>query len=57
MSWSIAVSEKFQVMNSMIGRSPTMAAPMPIPAKPVSAIGVSITRRSPKRSSMPSDTL
>ncbi len=57
MSWSMAVSEKFQVMNSMIGRSPIMAAPMPTPAKPVSAIGVSITRASPKRASMPSETL
>ncbi|CAN5817345.1 hypothetical protein BH11MYX4_BH11MYX4_51100 [soil metagenome] len=41
----------------MIGRSPTIAAPTPIPAKPPSAIGVSITRRSPNFSSMPSLTL
>ena len=34
-------------MNSMIGRSPTIAAPMPTPAKPLSAIGVSMTRCSP----------
>ena len=47
MIWSIATSEKFQVMNSMIGRSPIIAAPMPTPAKPHSAMGVSITRFSP----------
>ena len=32
-------------MNSMTGRRPTIAAPMPMPAKPSSAIGVSMTRR------------
>ena len=36
-----------QLMNSMIGRSPTIAAPTPRPEKPASLIGVSITRRGP----------
>ena len=31
-------------MNSMIGRRPTIAAPTPMPAKPPSAMGVSMTR-------------
>ncbi len=47
MIWSIASSEKFQVIISMIGRKPTMAAPTPIPANPSSVIGVSMMRRSP----------
>ena len=46
-----------QLMNSMIGRSPTMAAPTPRPEKAASLIGVSITRRGPNLSSIPSDTL
>ena len=49
--------EKLKVMNSMIGRSPTIAAPTPMPAKPSSVIGVSTTRISPNFSSMPFDTL
>ena len=44
-------------MSSMIGRSPTMAAPMPTPTKPPSAMGVSMTRRSPNFFSSPFDTL
>src|SRR4051812_41782404 len=44
-------------MNSTIGRSPVMAAPMPMPEKPASEIGVSITRRGPNLSSIPSETL
>ena len=56
-SWSAATRLKFQVMNSMIGRSPTMAAPMPRPAKPFSMMGASMTRFSPKRFSIPCDTL
>src|SRR6188768_4144664 len=52
-TWSIATSEKLKVMNSMIGRSPFMAAPTPIPAKPSSDIGVSITLLSPNSSSIP----
>ena len=44
-------------MNSMIGRSPTIAAPTPMPAKPISAIGVSMTRRSENRWSSPCVTL
>ena len=42
--WSIATRLKLNVMNSMIGRSPAIAAPMPMPAKPSSEIGVSTTR-------------
>ena len=48
MIWSIACMAKFQVMNSTIGRSPAMAAPTPMPAKPCSVIGVSITRLCPE---------
>jgi hypothetical protein len=48
---------KFQVMNSMIGRSPTIAAPTPTPAKPSSVIGVSTTRISPNSCRSPFDTL
>ena len=44
----MARSAKFQVMNSMTGRSPTMAAPTPTPAKPSSVIGVSTTRIGPE---------
>jgi hypothetical protein len=44
-------------MNSITGRSPTIAAPTPRPAKPSSVIGVSTTRSSPNRSSSPFDTL
>ena len=52
-TWSKATSEKLNVMNSIIGRSPTMAAPIPIPAKPFSLMGVSIILAGPKRSSNP----
>jgi hypothetical protein len=38
-------------MNSIIGRSPTIAAPMPKPANPFSLIGVSMMRLGPKRCS------
>ncbi len=55
--WSKARMAKFQVMNSMTGRIPVIAAPTPRPAKPSSVIGVSTTRISPKRSSSPLDTL
>ena len=47
MIWSIACMAKFQVMNSTIGFRPASAAPTPMPAKPCSVIGVSITRLSP----------
>ena len=50
-------NEKLKVMNSMIGRNPTMAAPTPRPANPFSEIGVSIIRLGPKRSSKPCETL
>ena len=40
----MASSEKFQVIISMMGRRPTIAAPTPTPAKPSSVIGVSTTR-------------
>ena len=46
-----------QLMNSMIGRRPIIAEPIPRPAKPVSEMGVSITRRGPNSSSMPRLTL
>ncbi len=32
--WSIATRLKLKVMNSTIGRRPTIAAPMPMPAEP-----------------------
>jgi hypothetical protein len=44
-------------MYSTMGRSPTIAEPIAMPVKPLSVMGASITRLSPKRSSMPSDTL
>ena len=44
-------------MNSTIGRKPLAAAPTPIPPKPNSAIGVSITRSGPNSSSIPCETL
>ena len=40
-------------MNSTMGRVPDKAAPTPIPAKPASVIGVSITRFSPCFSNKP----
>ena len=42
---------------SQTGLSPMWAAPAAAPTKPVSLIGVSITRSAPKRSSSPSVTL
>jgi hypothetical protein len=55
--WSNATALKFHVMNSTTGRSPTIAAPTPMPANPASAIGVSMTRLTPNFSSIPSLTL
>lgn len=46
-TWSMACMEKLNVMNSQIGLRPANAAPTAIPAKPISVIGVSITRLSP----------
>ena len=43
--WSIARIAKFQVISSVTGRRPTIAAPTPRPATPASPIGVSSTRR------------
>ena len=43
----MACIEKLYVMNSTTGRSPAKAAPTPIPANPISVIGVSLTRSSP----------
>ena len=43
--------------NSTTGRSPTSAAPAARPVKPVSAIGVSTTRRGPNLSRKPFVTL
>ena len=47
MTWSIACSAKFHVMNSQTGRRPFMAAPVARPAKPISVMGVSMTRSLP----------
>ncbi len=55
--WSMQTQVNDQLMNSMIGRSPIMADPTPRPEKPASLIGVSIIRRGPNWSSIPSDTL
>ncbi len=55
--WSIARIAKFQVIISMTGRSPTIAAPTPRPAKPSSLIGASTTRALPNLSSSPWLTL
>ena len=55
--WSIASSEKFTVISSTTGRSPTIAAPTPIPTIVFSEIGVSRTRFSPNSSSRPFVTL
>ena len=56
MIWSTAWKEKFQVIISTIGRIPIIAMPIAAPVKPPSAIGVSITRFGPNRSSRPSVT-
>ena len=55
--WSIPTREKLKVMNSIIGLFPVMVEPTPIPAKPNSLIGVSITLLSPNSSSIPLDAL
>src|SRR5450631_723653 len=54
--WSKATSEKLQVMNSITGRNPHMAAPTPKPEKPFSLIGVSMIRLGPNRFNRPSLT-
>ena len=46
-----------QLMNSTIGLSPRIAAPIAIPEKPLSLIGVSMILRGPNSSSMPLLTL
>jgi hypothetical protein len=56
-TWSSARTAKFHVMNSITGRSPTVAAPTPTPANPSSVIGVSTTRISPNSCSSPLETL
>ena len=53
MMWSMACMAKLKVMNSTIGRRPASAAPVPMPAKPISLMGVSTTRRWPNRASSP----
>ncbi len=55
--WSIASSEKFTVISSTTGRSPTIALPTPMPTIVFSEIGVSRTRSSPNSSSSPFVTL
>ncbi len=42
---------------SMTGRGPAMAAPAPMPVKPASLSGVSMTRSGPNWASRPSVTL
>ena len=44
-------------MNSIMGRLPVMVEPTPIPEKPNSEIGVSITRLSPNSSNIPLEAL
>src|SRR3982074_1563034 len=44
-------------MISTTGRKPVIAAPTPIPVKPASEIGVSITRSAPNSSTRPANTL
>src|SRR5690348_9308367 len=44
-------------MISITGRMPVIAAPTPMPAKPASEIGVSITRSVPNSSTSPDSTL
>ena len=53
----MATSEKFHVISSTMGRRPVIAAPMPTPTKPHSAMGVSMTRFSPNFCSIPCETL
>ena len=53
MIWSIACMAKLNVMNSTMGRNPSIAAPTAMPTKPCSVIGVSMTRRGPNSSSIP----
>ena len=57
MIWSKATKLKFQLMNSITGRRPVIAAPTAMPVKPDSVMGLSITRLSPKISSRPLVTL
>lgn len=45
--WSMACSEKLNVMNSKTGRRSLYAAPVASPVNPISVIGVSITLCSP----------
>ena len=54
MIWSEARKEKFQVIISTTGLRPSIAIPIAAPVKPPSAIGVSMTRLAPNRSSNPS---
>src|SRR5467141_2687186 len=44
-------------MMSTTGRKPVIAAPIPMPVKPASEIGVSITRSAPNSSTRPDSTL
>lgn len=55
-TWSMACMEKLNVINSQMGRRPAIAAPTAIPAKPISVIGVSMTRLSPYFFHSPLDT-
>jgi hypothetical protein len=53
----MACIEKLNVMNSQTGLRPAIAAPTAIPVKPISVIGVSITRLSPYFFHSPRETL
>src|SRR5690606_35143431 len=55
--WSIPTNAKLKVINSIIGLLPFIAEPTPIPKKPNSEIGVSITLSAPNSSSIPLEAL
>ena len=49
MIWSAQTPRKLTYISSTTGRSPEAAAPTPAPMNPASDMGVSRTRRGPKR--------
>jgi len=52
--WSNATAAKSENIIAATGRKPASAMPIEAPTKPVSEIGVSMTRSGPKKSSSPS---
>jgi len=56
-SWSKQTAAKSANISSAIGRRPFSAEPIAVPMIACSEIGVSSTRRSPKRSNRPSVVL